>query len=84
MDDRPPEWEKALGIGYPKSDLDFYLAILRFILDANPSVVSFTRVFKIYHLYECIQASLARYSDDRTSHFHTIQYEPATYSQNVF
>ena len=77
---------KALGIGYPKSDLDFCLAILRFILDANPSAGSLTRVTRLYELYEKIQA---RYNDsvgsvDHSSYLQTIRYEPATYSRNVF
>jgi hypothetical protein len=49
-DVRPPEWEIFLGIGYPKSDLDFHLAILRFILDTIPWATSLTRVTKLYEL----------------------------------
>ena len=88
-DVRPPEWEalmNALEIGYPKSDLDFYLAILRFILDANPSAVHLTRVSRIYRLYENIQA---RYNDsvdfvDSIIYLQMIQYEPETYSRKWF
>jgi hypothetical protein len=49
-DVRPLEWETFLGIGYPKSDLDFHLAILRFILDAILWAASLTRVTKLYGL----------------------------------
>jgi hypothetical protein len=86
---RPPEWEAlmdTLGIGYPKSDLDFRLAILKFIRDANPSAVSLKRDTRIYELYGNIQA---RYNDsvgsvDHSSHLKMIRYGPATYSRNVF
>ena len=69
-ENRPPEWEtltKSLKIGYPKSDLDFHLAILRFILDANPSPVSLTRVTRVYELYEHIQTRYLLYYAFRVS-----------------
>lgn len=86
QDDRPPEWEtltKSLGIGYPKSDLDFHLAILRFILDANPSPVSLTRVTRVYELYENIQTRCHE-SVDRRSCLQNTRHDPPTYSPNVF
>ncbi|OCL02139.1 hypothetical protein AOQ84DRAFT_424260 [Glonium stellatum] len=68
-DVRPLEWEtltEALGIGYPKSDLDFHLVILKFILDANASAGTLSRVNRVYELYENIQTRYHE-SDDRSS-----------------
>lgn len=41
----------ALGFGYPKSDLEFYITILEFVADANkdkPDVVDIPRIFDLY------------------------------------
>ena len=83
---RPLEWEtltKSLGIGYPKSNLDFHLAILRFILDANPSPVNLTRVTRVYELYENIQTRCHE-SVDRDNCLEKTRHDPPTYSLNVF
>ena len=85
-EDQPLEWEtltKSLGIGYPKSDLDFHLTILRFILDANPSPVSLTRVTRVYELYENIQTRCNE-SVDRHSCLQNTRHDPPTYPPNVF
>lgn len=45
----------ALGFGYPKSDLEFYITILEFVADANrgkAEVVDVSRIFALYNRIE--------------------------------
>ncbi|KOC14318.1 hypothetical protein AFLA70_555g000420 [Aspergillus flavus AF70] len=42
---------KALGFGYPKSDIDFILDILRYIKEANPSPAPLQDVGRVIELY---------------------------------
>lgn len=54
---------KALGFGYPKSELEFHLTILRFIVDANDDAKNLLDFGRIFILYRRIQA---RYQESAT------------------
>ena len=47
---------KALGFGYPKSELEFHLTILRFVADANDDAEGVVEVGRVYDLYSRIEA----------------------------
>ncbi|THC92934.1 hypothetical protein EYZ11_007577 [Aspergillus tanneri] len=46
----------ALGFGYPKSELEFYLTILQFISDANKDASKLIDAGRVYDLYKRIEA----------------------------
>ncbi|KAL4899989.1 hypothetical protein BDW74DRAFT_171075 [Aspergillus multicolor] len=49
---------KALGFGFPKSDLEFYLTTLSYIKDANRDAKKLSDVDRVYYLYSRIEARL--------------------------
>jgi hypothetical protein len=71
----PKEWEflhTTFGVGI-HCDLDFYLAILAAILNANDSADTLNRSSRVYNLYETIQAQCLG-SNDRNSQQSKVRY----------
>lgn len=54
---------KALGFGYPQSDLEFHLTILQYIMMANSDVDELADCGRVYDLYRRIEA---RYQESLT------------------